>query len=32
MYLLTAARIYEILNVRSEVIIQNWSNAMWERK
>jgi hypothetical protein len=31
-YFITAARTYEILKVRSEVITGNWSNARWVRK
>jgi len=27
-YFITAAKTYEILKVRSEVITENWSNAM----
>jgi hypothetical protein len=30
MYFLTTTKTYEILEVRSEVIIENWSNATWE--
>jgi len=31
MYFITAARTYEILKLRNEVIMENWSNEMWER-
>jgi len=31
MYFLTAAITFEILKVRNEVIMENWSNEMWER-